>query len=196
MLQFSSARVLVTSATSNCTKAVCLPKHYVDLELPQMARADHSRSYHKEVALQPQLSTMHFESKKQKKRRNGRVHAQGVTRHLDSTSGVGRVGYMANRNLHVGVVAVIDVVLVVVDGDVGVTGTVLVAYAAQANSSSGSGSPCPCSASQSSEAGVEREEVQKLEQSQDDHQRFHHFLQRSHRTTAREKGDNQSRLAF
>ena len=58
---------------------------------------------------------------------------------------MGGVGDMADGNLHVGVAAVVDVMFVVVDGDVGVAGAAAsasqaCAHAAQADSCSRSGS--------------------------------------------------------
>lgn len=89
--------------------------------------------------------------------------------HLDG-SGVGGVGDMTNRNLHVCVVAVIHMVVVVVDGDVGVMAMPVVTHADSTCSSGRS------SMSHLSKAGVEGEQIQKLEQRQDDDKRFHNFL--------------------
>lgn len=81
-----------------------------------------------------------------------------------SVARVSWVLHMANRDLHVGVVAVI--------------GVVVMSMASHSDSSSGSSSSSVVVASPS-ESQMEREQVQQLEQSQDDDKGLHNFLRHS-----------------
>jgi len=80
---------------------------------------------------------------------------------------MGGVGDVRNGDLHVRVVAVIHMAAVVVAGDVRVVAVVPAASHAYSG-------PRSRASSHPSEAGVQREQVQKLEDRQDDDECFHH----------------------